>query len=104
MSMKVGIHATTIICLPMGLPDWVQRFTWKKSKGPSDACYGSHTNDDEDDEDGDGKMVPPHEYIARRLARTHITPSSMCEGVGRTLKGRDLPQTQKCLYRPKLVS
>ncbi|GJY87916.1 putative senescence regulator S40 [Tanacetum coccineum] len=81
---------------PMGIPDWSKIYL-EKSKGPSDACYGSHTNDDEDDEDGDGKMVPPHEYIARRLARTHITPSSMCEGVGRTLKGRDLSKLRNAI-------
>lgn len=42
------------------------------------------------DVDSDDDMAPPHEYLARRLARTQITSHSMCEGVGRTLKGRDL--------------
>ncbi|PWA94552.1 senescence regulator S40 [Artemisia annua] len=84
---------------PMGIPDWSKIYL-EKSKGPSDACYGHNTNghhDVNDDEDDDGKMVPPHEYIARRLARTHITPSSMCEGVGRTLKGRDLSKLRNAI-------
>ncbi|KAL3820708.1 hypothetical protein ACJIZ3_006613 [Penstemon smallii] len=41
--------------------------------------------------DDDEEMVPPHEYLARRFAAsTHIASYSMCEGIGRTLKGRDL--------------
>lgn len=45
----------------------------------------------EDDDVGeDEQMIPPHEYIAKKMARTRIASHSMCEGVGRTLKGRDL--------------
>ncbi|KAL1567750.1 hypothetical protein AAHA92_03196 [Salvia divinorum] len=44
----------------------------------------------DEDEDGDGEVAPPHEVLARRLERTRIASHSMCEGVGRTLKGRDL--------------
>ncbi|KAK9064174.1 hypothetical protein SSX86_015554 [Deinandra increscens subsp. villosa] len=73
---------------PMGIPDWSKIYR-EKSQGQSDGCY--------DDDDDDGNMVPPHEYIARRLARSHITPSSMCEGVGRTLKGRDLSKLRNAI-------
>ncbi|KAF5763417.1 putative senescence regulator S40 [Helianthus annuus] len=75
---------------PMGIPDWSKIY---KSQGQSDGCYG----DDDGDVDDDENMVPPHEYIARRLARSHIASSSMCEGVGRTLKGRDLSKLRNAI-------
>lgn len=52
------------------------------------------------DEDGDeeGEVGPPHEVLAKRLERTRIIAShSMCEGVGRTLKGRDLSKTRNAI-------
>ncbi|KAI3495197.1 hypothetical protein L1887_37418 [Cichorium endivia] len=88
---------------PMGIPDWSKIYR-EKNKGQSDGCYedsaynhDAHYDDDDGDDDNDGKMVPPHEYIARRLARSHITSSSMCEGVGRTLKGRDLSKLRNAI-------
>ncbi|MFS7934021.1 putative senescence regulator S40 [Helianthus anomalus] len=69
---------------PMGIPDG------ERSKGPRDRCY------EDDDDDDDGHMVPPHEYIARRLA---TSSTSMCEeGVRRTLKGRDLNKLRNAIW------
>lgn len=54
----------------------------------------------DDDGDGDGydEMLPPHEYLARRrLATTQVASFSMCEGIGRTLKGRDLTNLRKAI-------
>lgn len=51
------------------------------------------------DDDGDDEIVPPHEYIARRLARTQISSFSVCEGVGRKLKGRDLSEVRNDVLR-----
>ncbi|XP_009781859.1 uncharacterized protein LOC107773386 [Nicotiana tabacum] len=56
----------------------------------------STTEVDEEDDYGDG-MVPPHEYIARRLARNQVASFSMMEGVGRTLKGRDLSKLRNAI-------
>ncbi|XP_076915370.1 protein S40-6-like [Bidens hawaiensis] len=75
---------------PMGIPDWSKIYKGK-SQGPYE---NGHDDDDEEDEE---EMVPPHEYIARRLAMSHITSSSMCEGVGRTLKGRDLSKLRNAI-------
>lgn len=53
-----------------------------------------------DGEEGydDDEMLPPHEYLARRrLATTQIASFSMCEGIGRTLKGRDLTNLRKAI-------
>ncbi|TQD70430.1 hypothetical protein C1H46_044035 [Malus baccata] len=77
---------------PVAIPDW------SKIYGKS-AKIGSSVHDDDDgygvngDGDGDGDdddMVPPHEWVARKLARSQISSFSVCEGIGRTLKGRDL--------------
>lgn len=47
--------------------------------------------------DNEKEMIPPHEWIARRLARSHISSSSVCEGAGRTLKGRDLSRVRNAV-------
>ncbi|KAI3732091.1 hypothetical protein L1987_63288 [Smallanthus sonchifolius] len=72
---------------PIRIPDW--------SKGLNHGCY-------KDDYDvsgihGDDEMMPPHEYINRRVARSQIASFSMCEGVGRTLKGRDLSKLRNAI-------
>lgn len=89
---------------PVDIPDW-SKILRKKSKkdlwddaqndGGGDYCEGDAVKIDGgcgggSDGDGEGEMAPPHEYLARRLERTRIASHSMCEGVGRTLKGRDL--------------
>ena len=50
--------------------------------------------DDSDDEDGE-EMMPPHVVAARRHARS----SSVLEGAGRTLKGRDLRRVRNAVLR-----
>lgn len=50
--------------------------------------------EESDDEDGD-EMVPPHVVAARRHARS----SSVLEGAGRTLKGRDLRRVRNAVLR-----
>ncbi|KAL9316653.1 hypothetical protein ACSQ67_017654 [Phaseolus vulgaris] len=41
--------------------------------------------------------LPPHEFIARRLARSQISSFSVLEGAGRTLKGRDLSKVRNAV-------
>ncbi|KAG9160651.1 hypothetical protein Leryth_023992 [Lithospermum erythrorhizon] len=86
---------------PVLIPDWSKIYgSPKTSSGSKNDSWGQHggggweNNDDEEDEDGGGSMVPPHEWIDRRIARRQITSFSMCEGVGRTLKGKDLSRVR----------
>jgi len=73
---------------PMDIPDWSKIYGKSCKKGSNvDAC-----NDDEDDD-----MMAPHEWIARRLARRQISSFSVCEGIGRTLKGRDLSKVRNAI-------
>ncbi|KAL9243507.1 hypothetical protein vseg_017384 [Gypsophila vaccaria] len=53
-------------------------------------------DEDEDEDDIDG-MVPPHEYLAKKLARNQISSFSVYEGIGRTLKGRDLSKVRNTI-------
>uniref|UniRef100_A0A5B7ATR4 Senescence regulator n=1 Tax=Davidia involucrata TaxID=16924 RepID=A0A5B7ATR4_DAVIN len=52
--------------------------------------------DDEDDE-GDSEMLPPHEIVASK--QSPMVACSVLEGVGRTLKGRDLRQVRNAVWR-----
>ncbi|KAF5473890.1 hypothetical protein F2P56_005841 [Juglans regia] len=56
----------------------------------------------EDVDVGDGdeaEMLPPHEIVARGSGVSPKTTFSVLEGVGRTLKGRDLRQVRNAIWR-----
>ncbi|KAI3836954.1 hypothetical protein MKW98_005287 [Papaver atlanticum] len=52
-----------------------------------------------DDYDDDEEMLPPHEIVARGSGKSPRTTFSVLEGVGRTLKGRDLRQVRNAVWR-----
>ncbi|KAL5574958.1 hypothetical protein UlMin_016657 [Ulmus minor] len=56
-------------------------------------------DNDNDDDDGDSEMLPPHEIVARSSAQSPMLANSVLEGVGRTLKGRDLRQVRNAIWR-----
>ncbi|KAL2931430.1 Fascin [Bienertia sinuspersici] len=58
---------------------------------------GYHDDGDRDDDDDDDDMVPPHEFLAKKLARSQISSFSVYEGIGRTLKGRDLSKVRNAI-------
>ncbi|KAL5578837.1 hypothetical protein UlMin_011279 [Ulmus minor] len=81
---------------PVEIPDWSKIYGKNTGNGVS---YGDDIDDEEekdDDDDGDD-MVPPHEWIARKLARSQISSFSVCEGKGRKLKGRDLSKVRNAI-------
>ncbi|XP_041023225.1 uncharacterized protein LOC121264209 [Juglans microcarpa x Juglans regia] len=100
---------------PIDIPDWSKIYGKGAKMGSRDASWvddGDGTgngvaNDDhvdyhgvgdyEADDNDDGDMVPPHEWIARKLAKSQISSFSVCEGVGRTLKGRDLSKVRNAI-------
>lgn len=54
----------------------------------------------EDDDDDEAAFVPPHVALeARRRRSEGRVASSMCEGLGRTLKGRDLQFVRTAVLR-----
>ncbi|KVH90447.1 uncharacterized protein LOC112522203 [Cynara cardunculus var. scolymus] len=66
--------------LPINVPDWskILRYPYKISEG-----------------DYDEEWLPPHEY----LARVRSASLSVHEGVGRTLKGRDLSRLRNYIWK-----
>ncbi|CAA7409079.1 unnamed protein product [Spirodela intermedia] len=63
--------------------------------------HGGATAADEEEEEEEeveeGMVVPPHEWISKRVARREISSFSMCEGAGRTLKGRDITKVRNAV-------
>ncbi|XVF07906.1 hypothetical protein REPUB_Repub06bG0179500 [Reevesia pubescens] len=81
--------------LPVNIPDWSKILKAEyREHGKSDEDVDDGVDDDEDDGDRDGR-VPPHEYLARRRGASF----SVHEGVGRTLKGRDLRRVRNAVWQ-----
>ncbi|XP_015065155.1 uncharacterized protein LOC107010388 [Solanum pennellii] len=107
---KSTSHKSSSSSSPVKIPEWSKNGNNNKSRRRvstiiteddssfSSVTYPGNAIVEEEDEDdyGDG-IVPPHEYIARRVARNQIASFSMMEGVGRTLKGRDLSKLRNAI-------
>ncbi|CAI9087172.1 OLC1v1021176C1 [Oldenlandia corymbosa var. corymbosa] len=91
---------------PINIPDWVKMLRRRNHQGNNnlDGIVGTNNNanafayvDDGWDET-DEEVLPPHEFTSRRFARnSRIASYSMCEGAGRTLKGRDLTSVRNSI-------
>ncbi|KAL8033552.1 hypothetical protein ABFX02_13G166800 [Erythranthe guttata] len=78
---------------------WSKIYIDNNSRNVDSSCswwlqYDADSDDDaswesEEEDEGEGDMIPPHEWIANRLCSF-----SVCEGAGRTLKGRDLSRVR----------
>ncbi|XP_027070178.2 uncharacterized protein [Coffea arabica] len=90
---SIAAAAAASTSLPVNVPDWSRILGDEyKSRGSN----GREHEDGEDDKDEDGKL-PPHEYLA---ARTRSGWSfSVQEGIGRTLKGRDLSRVRNAVWK-----
>lgn len=79
---------------PVNIPNWSKIYL-NKNVGESNIQGFHGVSQEEDDfEDDDDERIPPHEWIAKKVARNQISSFSMCEGMGRTLKGRDLSKVR----------
>ncbi|KAI4369162.1 hypothetical protein MLD38_017644 [Melastoma candidum] len=84
--------------LPVNIPDWSRILQLGKGKGAEEG-YGyeyevGRKEGGEEDEDAEGSGVPPHVYLARRRGESF----SVHEGIGRTLKGRDLRRVRNAIW------
>ncbi|KAI5073972.1 hypothetical protein GOP47_0011985 [Adiantum capillus-veneris] len=60
---------------------------------------GDEDDDGDDDDMNNAKRVPPHELLAKQLARSRISAFSVIEGAGRTLKGRDASEVRDAVWK-----
>ncbi|WOL07548.1 hypothetical protein Cni_G16292 [Canna indica] len=95
---RVGYHQSA----PVNVPAWPR---WRKGQ-KADALRGLEEEDgwektkeveeeEEEEEEAEEEMVPPHVIVAR----SHVTKFSVFEGVGRTLKGRDLRRVRNAVLK-----
>ena len=87
--MPVKYHQSAPLKVPM-----MQARGRRRRKGG-----GFGYEDDDDDDDDEGEMLPPHEIVARKMAKSPVLSCSVLEGAGRTLKGRDLRQVRNAVFR-----
>ncbi|PWZ36842.1 hypothetical protein Zm00014a_003791 [Zea mays] len=88
--------------LPMNIPDW-QKILGVEYRDHHRAGEWEPGADDDDDDDGSSygrarggaEMVPPHELAWRSRAAS----LSVHEGIGRTLKGRDLSRVRDAVWK-----
>ncbi|XP_027089065.1 protein S40-6-like [Coffea arabica] len=77
---------------PVNVPDWSKIYR-------VDSVESLHDSDEGVDDQEDSEWVPPHEYLAREYARSRkMAANSVFEGVGRTLKGRDLSRVRDAVW------
>ncbi|KAJ8751566.1 hypothetical protein K2173_016807 [Erythroxylum novogranatense] len=79
--------------LPVNIPDWSKIL---KDEYRENQRRDIYDDDDVDDDDcfEDGGRVPPHEFLAKQ----RIASFSVHEGIGRTLKGRDLSRVRNAIW------
>ncbi|KAL9236926.1 hypothetical protein vseg_011538 [Gypsophila vaccaria] len=80
-----GRHMAT--SAPVNVPDWSKILRVDSAESMHDSY--------EDDPEGDSGMEPPHEYLARSRKANAF---SVYEGVGRTLKGRDMSRVRDAVW------
>lgn len=92
-----SVTTVSAASLPVNIPDWSKILRNEYIENRRDDF------DDDEDEDGGGGhdfeegrfRVPPHEF----LAKTRIASFSVHEGIGRTLKGRDLSRVRDAIWQ-----
>ncbi|XP_057462819.1 protein S40-6-like [Actinidia eriantha] len=73
---------------PVNVPDWSKIYRVNSVESLHDSDDGADYQDFE--------IVPPHEYLAREYRR--MAANSVFEGVGRTLKGRDMSRVRDAVW------
>lgn len=101
-STENGDRVTAAASLPVNIPDW-SKILKDEYRGGNDNTNSYNNNArlfelDEDDDDDDavaGAVIPPHELLWRNRAASF----SVHEGIGRTLKGRDLSRVRNAIFQ-----
>ncbi|XP_038977480.1 uncharacterized protein LOC120108026 [Phoenix dactylifera] len=89
MGMGNGCHQSA----PVNVPAWP---SWRRGRKVEAVEEGEEDRElEEEEEEEEEEMVPPHVIVAR----SHEMTFSVFEGVGRTLKGRDLRQVRNAVLQ-----
>ncbi|KAI3520518.1 hypothetical protein L1887_09967 [Cichorium endivia] len=91
VAAKRGEVGGTASSLPVNVPDWSKIL---KEDYRENRRRDSDDDDLDDDYNWAGDRIPPHEF----LARTRMASFSVHEGIGRTLKGRDLSRVRNAIW------
>ncbi|CAO2842547.1 unnamed protein product [Amaranthus hypochondriacus] len=83
----VGANRHVATSAPVNVPDWSKILRVNSVESMHDS--------DEDDRVTNSVMEPPHEYLARSRQKNAF---SVFEGVGRTLKGRDMSRVRDAVW------
>ncbi|KAK4775427.1 hypothetical protein SAY87_023388 [Trapa incisa] len=84
--------------VPIDIPCRLRHQKWKSAGSRSSASRGHRFQGYEGGEDDeDGEMEPPHVIMGRRIAGK--VTFSVCTGMGRTLKGRDLREVRNSILK-----
>lgn len=79
------------VSLPINIPDW-SKILKEENKKRNEINKEDYNYESDHDE---GVRTPPHEYLARRRGAS----LSVHEGIGRTLKGRDLRSVRNAIWK-----
>ncbi|XP_020202356.1 uncharacterized protein LOC109788109 [Cajanus cajan] len=92
-SSSAAARASAPASLPVNVPDWSKILGDEYGQSRRRNRDEEEAQSEEEEEEGCGR-VPPHEF----LAKTRIASFSVHEGVGRTLKGRDLSRVRNAIW------
>ncbi|XP_051134668.1 uncharacterized protein LOC127253906 [Andrographis paniculata] len=85
--------------LPVNVPDWSKILKNEYRENRHGGWYEEEEEEEEEDLAVVGNRIPPHEFLARQMAATRIASASVHEGIGRTLKGRDLSRVRNAIWQ-----
>ncbi|CAD5192605.1 protein S40-4-like [Musa acuminata AAA Group] len=91
-----GGDRTAASSLPVEIPDWPKILgnCTRSSHSSTRGWWEEQADDDDEGSAAAGQVVPPHELLRRGL----VASFSVHEGVGRTLKGRDLSRVRDAIW------
>ncbi|CAL9199690.1 unnamed protein product [Musa hybrid cultivar] len=91
-----GGDRTAASSLPVDIPDWPKILgnCTGSSHSSTRGWWAEQADDDDEGSAAAGQVVPPHEL----LWRGRVASFSVHEGVGRTLKGRDLSRVRDAIW------
>ncbi|KAG0491746.1 hypothetical protein HPP92_004790 [Vanilla planifolia] len=90
---EIGSGGMAAASLPVNIPEWSKILKVQDSDVAN--SVNAHMDGGDDDDEGTGPVIPPHELLWRSRGASF----SVHEGIGRTLKGRDLSRVRDAVWQ-----